>query len=696
MMNKFKLRLFLLISLFTCLFARSSGYDINIMLSGCKDRKVYLAKYLFNQQYLVDSCLKVKNGSIHFNGKKELDKGVYTLVSENKSIYFDFFINEKQEFTINADVFDIAKTLSSNDSKENEQFFYYLKFITNKNVEFKNVQDESKRMNRLEGEAYLADKQKFLNSEVNKFQAEFMSNNKGTFLYDVLNLKTEKEPVNTPKAKNGRPDSLYIYYYYKNHYFDGIDFKDERIIRTPFFSHRITRYFETIIVQHPDTIIQELAKLFYKTTQDGLIYNILLGHFTYQYEQSKIMGFDKIFVHLAEKYIISGRANLVYTKETILAIKEQAGKQKHSLLGTQAHDFRGEDVYGAPFSFYNLPGKYSIIKFISSISAKTESLELELIKKTEAEAIKCGIPISVILVYYGDNYREFADFAARKSYKNWSNIIIKKSEKDIIKYYYDLYSNNTTYIVNERKEIVAKKIADNQIKDFLAIIDKDFKPESSANTKKINLKSDFWEKVELPYNTEVKSKENLGSSYATEGIYTVGIDSEVMNSAAEFQKKTSWCWAACIQMVLKYYNVTITQQQIVFKTFGTNDYGDLPNFGGSAYEITRNLNKVDVDNSGVVYKVSASYHISSPKPIFLIQELMNNRPVLISFISGPNTAHAVLITSCTYIMTNNGPQLLTITVRDPWIDYVSKKTYYAKDLSKLILDYWFITVIKKE
>ena len=52
-----------------------------------------------------------------------------------------------------------------------------------------------------------------------------------------MNIRTEKYPTDIPLAKNGRPDSIYQYYYYKNHYFDGINFKDNRVlVLTPFFA----------------------------------------------------------------------------------------------------------------------------------------------------------------------------------------------------------------------------------------------------------------------------------------------------------------------------------------------------------------------------------------------------------------------------------------------------------------------------
>ena len=106
-----------------------NGYDIKVNFKGCKDSMVYLVKYTWDQQYLVDTCKKIKNGQIQFKGKKDLDKGVYVLVSQSNSIYFDFFINENQKFSISTDISDVVNSLKVSGNKENEEFFKYIKYI---------------------------------------------------------------------------------------------------------------------------------------------------------------------------------------------------------------------------------------------------------------------------------------------------------------------------------------------------------------------------------------------------------------------------------------------------------------------------------------------------------------------------------------------------------------------------------------
>ncbi len=111
------------------------GYDIRIRISGCNDTMAYLVKYRFDHKVIADTCKIIKDGLIQFRGEKELDKGVYALLSESKAIYFDFLINENQDFSIHTDIADVISKLKVKGNNENELFFSYLKFMTENNRE---------------------------------------------------------------------------------------------------------------------------------------------------------------------------------------------------------------------------------------------------------------------------------------------------------------------------------------------------------------------------------------------------------------------------------------------------------------------------------------------------------------------------------------------------------------------------------
>ena len=53
--------------------AEAQAYDIRVNFKGSPDTMVYLVKYQFDQQYIVDTCKNIRNGNIRVSGKKELE-----------------------------------------------------------------------------------------------------------------------------------------------------------------------------------------------------------------------------------------------------------------------------------------------------------------------------------------------------------------------------------------------------------------------------------------------------------------------------------------------------------------------------------------------------------------------------------------------------------------------------------------------
>ena len=480
--------------------AAAQGYDIRVNMKGTKDTMAYLVKYTWDQQYIADTCRKIKNGVIQFKGNKVLDKGVYTLVSQEKSIFFDLFINESQKFTISTDAQDVVTNLKSADSKENQEFFTYIKYITAKNKDFNKAREECKGKTGKDSLDFMNARVKALNEDVKKYESEFMQRMKGTYVYDVLNLKTEKEPLTIPKASNGRPDSLYTYYYYKAHFFDGMDFKDERIIRTPFFDDRVKRYFEQVILNHPDTVIAEIDKILAKCDQGNLVYNLLMGYFTYKYEQSKIMGFDKVFVHVADKYILPGKAKAVYTEETTTKIKERVDIMRNLLLDAQVSELYmidttdgrqvrkiGFDTASTSKSITDLYYKNTekltpMFKTLFQVKAKYTVLVFW--------AVDCGHCQTEIPKLHEDlkaikgklDYKVFAVQTKDDLYDTWRKFLIEKKLNEFIHVYdpvhlnnlkerFDIYSTPVIYILDKDKKIKAKRLGAEQVVEMLKTLD---------------------------------------------------------------------------------------------------------------------------------------------------------------------------------------------------------------------------------
>ena len=179
---------------------------------------------------------------------------------------------------------------------------------------------------------------------------------------------------------------------------------------------------------------------------------------------------------------------------------------------------------------------------------------------------------------------------------------------------------------------------------------------------------------------------------------TVGIPRHKMNYVAAPQMQSQWCWAACIQMIFRYYGVSISQEKIVARTYGSDAYGSLPNWPGSWQAITANLNNWDIDSGRQYYAVGASFSHGIPDSAGVIDELRKGHPIILAYASGPNSGHAVVLTGVSYINSYSGPIITTAIVRDPWpspenIANSGRVEWSGSQLASLIQGYWIIRVL---
>jgi len=478
---------------------KTKGYNLQFNLSNCNDTMVFLAKYTFDKQYIVDTCKKVKNGKVYFKSNKDIEKGVYFLVSQDKVRYFDFFINESNKFAISGDIKEI-RTFKVTGSKENEKFFEYIKYIATKNEMFNKLKDKAQQMPKNDSAEFMQREVKQLNEDVKKFQKDFYEANKGSFLADVINLQISKEPENIPLASNGRPDSIYVYHYIKAHYWDGVNFKDDRLLVTPFFGEKFKNYFERVIPQVPDSAIVEIDKILGQCDPKSDMFKFLLAYLTPYYEAHKVMGFDKIFVHIIDKYIRTGLANDLYDEKVREKIIERGNILKPLLIGNQAPELLMIDTTGGKITnkmgFDTARTSESVTKLYYENVHKITPLLVSLYQ-TKADYIilvfwdvdcgHCQKEMPELLKTYHElkqkyDVKVFAVYT-HTEYDKWRKFIIEK-KLDFINVYdpihinnirekYDIFSTPVIYLLDKNKIIRAKKVSHEALPKIIEYLEKE-------------------------------------------------------------------------------------------------------------------------------------------------------------------------------------------------------------------------------
>jgi thiol-disulfide isomerase/thioredoxin len=480
-----------------------SGYEITINLKNCPDTLAYLTYYQFDKTLIKDTCTSIKNGKIVFKGKTKLDKGIYSLVSQKKAIYFDFFIDDNtQKLELKSEVSpNIGKDLIAVNAPLQNEFFNYIQFINQKNNEFQTYKSNTLLKNKKDSLAF-NEKQKEIESSINDFEAQFIEKHKGSYIADVLNLKVEKILKNVPKASNGRPDSIQAFQYYKKHYWDHVDLKDNGTMRNPFFHIKVKKYFESVVVTHPDSICVAIDKFLDRTDKNSLLYKYLLAHLTYTYETTKIMGFDKIFVHLSDTYFKTGKANGIYDDpEIVNKIIKRADKLKPLLVGAKAQDLfmiKAEDFSTMKaMGFEDAKNSVEMTNVYYKNEAQVNKMYVKLSEVKAAYTIlvfwdvdcgHCQKEIPVLLEAYNDLIKDKKDVKVYSVYMQhegekylkyiedhklpWINVYDGAHYNNAIEKY-DVYSTPVIYILDRNKVIKAKRIDAAQVKPIINALEKE-------------------------------------------------------------------------------------------------------------------------------------------------------------------------------------------------------------------------------
>jgi hypothetical protein len=296
-----KHRLVLLIALFLlafqCTYAQQ-GYSIKFKIKGLKDTTCLLAYYYSNGTYIKDTLKVDGSGRCSYKAPPDLPKGLYTLVITEKN-YFDFVINNDYKFSLETDVHDPNNHMVIKNSPENDLFYEYLHYSHEKYDQIQELQGRMKQSaDQKDSSAFYTNKMDEINKELIDYKLRMVKEHPSSFLSIMINTMKEPEIPEIPVLSNGKKDSTFAYRYYKTHFWDDCDFSDDRMLRTPVFHNKLKKYYDNVLVQVPDTIILESDALIEKSRANQEMFKYLVWFTTYHYENSEIMGFDKIFVHV--------------------------------------------------------------------------------------------------------------------------------------------------------------------------------------------------------------------------------------------------------------------------------------------------------------------------------------------------------------------------------------------------------------
>lgn len=161
-------------------------------------------------------------------------------------------------------------------------------------------------------------------------------------------------------------------------------------------------------------------------------------------------------------------------------------------------------------------------------------------------------------------------------------------------------------------------------------------------------------------NAQERAIKQLGQNYFVAGSLT-----EDINRIAAKQECQNWCWAASIEMVLKYHGLFVNQEQIVQKVYGL----PLPCRTGNAQHIMNALSGWAPDSRGRFSQIYSQYGVYNGSDV--VDQLSRRWPIIVGL---RGEGHAYVLTAIYYSVDQfNNPIIDKVVLRDPWPTNPSRK-----------------------
>jgi thiol-disulfide isomerase/thioredoxin len=416
--------------------------------------KARIIGFYSDQNFLADTAL-IKNGMIEYKNAKGLPQGLYYLGINDRQDYIQLILSKDQEFKVKVDLNDINSTIIFEGSDDNKLFIENSRYEATINPKIIEL------ANKLKGLTSASPNYAQLKAEKDKLEDEKMNVLKGLVKqYPDLLFPAYKLAGQNPKVKDQLPDEQKVAEFRKE-FWDGVNFADSRLLRTPVIGNKLKRYIKELTPQNANSLVESSKMLIDKTVNHPEYMKVFANYVVLEYEPGKstVMDAENIFVSMVQNYFTKERAFWSDSLE-VNAIQQRASEMAGSLLGKKGPNVISTDQFGKQQQIYNSKADYVVVYMYNP------------------ECEHCMEETPKLLQYYNQNkglVDVFAiaidtDDAKWKAYiaKNnmtWTNVHDPSNRSIYGKYFVDITPE--LYLLNKERIIIGKNLKTNQIQTVL-------------------------------------------------------------------------------------------------------------------------------------------------------------------------------------------------------------------------------------
>lgn len=451
------------------------GYKIEVHFKqDVNDEYVYLAHYYAKPLptiYKTDSARIInKRKAVIESGDSTLG-GIYMLLFDNRSKFTEFILQNGDAMTINVDTLDMPANITFKNSPENSRYVEYEKFLVGYGRKQQEYMEAIKRAKNAADTQAIRDRSTKTSKELTAYRNDYVKKYPGTYLATIFNALTVPE---IPEGKHYLPgtktiDSNYSFNYYKEHYWDKFDFRDNRIMYSPVYDGKLDEYFNRLVLPLPDTMNMESDLLLAKTRKTPELFKYTLHWLAGNAEKSKVMGMDEVFVHLVEKYYMKGDAYWL-DSASLSKYVDRAKKIAPNVLGNTAPELVMQDIWSLEDkALSKMDSKYTVLVFWSKECGHCMKEIPQLDSVYNAVLKKRGV--KVFSVSTEGDLTDIQKAVEKLKIREWINVVDAQNKTEY-RSKYDVYTTPKIYLLDDKKTIIGKGLDHSNIMEVIEFTEK--------------------------------------------------------------------------------------------------------------------------------------------------------------------------------------------------------------------------------
>lgn len=460
---------------------KGQGYRIEVDITGLSADTLILGEYFTSRMVTKDTLVLQNNGTGVFEGEIPFRGGLY-LIYYSPDKYFDFILGDDQHISIKTDTADMTGRISFSGSEDNRLFLDYKNFLHQKRGELNQYQNQFSSANNAADTLRIREEIKLVNGEMEAYMDEIQESYPDLFVSAFIGAT--REPIPPEALLNGdrRHDDSVRFFYRKAHYLDRFDPFDVRLLHTPLYEGKILTYIGNIVPQHPDSLIVAADYLLKGSKSEEELYRYMLITLFNHFAESKFMGMDAVYFHIAEYYYIPDadwssqefldklKDNLDKNKPTLIGqvapnLVLRSIPSDHFLMAQQDTMIKRDPHIGEDFKSNDIQADYTILYFWEADCGHCKTSTPVLYEVAQRLKNKNVEVLSVHVINTIEGKELWVDFVNEHGLYEWVNCWSPYSND--FRQLYNLQSYPQLFIMDKDHKIVAKRVTPEQAEQII-------------------------------------------------------------------------------------------------------------------------------------------------------------------------------------------------------------------------------------